>query len=346
MIFGYGTIILLVKVTLVRVGGSVLRLIVFSFLLMIFGGLNLQAQSGWSSRPATTDGDLVAVFFTSSDRGWIAGDDGYLASTNDGGKTWNQYPLNATENINEIYFRNDDNGYLVAGRKLFITRDAGRSWQETRIYRTTEFGLARPEFLSIRFSDKKRGYIVGSVLKKSGDDEVVVDSLLMRTIDGGDTWQRITVPLKTELFHLDFSGNSHGWIVGDKGVILATEDEGSTWVKQDSGVTRALYNVDFRNDKNGYAVGGKGTILRTEDGGRTWLKVDTNFTDTLMRVDFADDKNGTVVGHGGTILRTGNRGVDWIRQESNTEANLYGLFADKKYAWAVGAKGLVMQYKK
>ena len=95
---------------------------------------------------ANTSGDLVAVFFTSSDKGWIAGDDGYLASTTDGGRTWNKYPLNTTENINEIYFRNDNNGYLVAGRKMFITSDAGRSWQETKIYRAGEFGTGTPSF--------------------------------------------------------------------------------------------------------------------------------------------------------------------------------------------------------
>jgi photosystem II stability/assembly factor-like uncharacterized protein len=315
------------------------------FLLLV--GTHLFAQSGWVPQSANTSGDLVAVFFTSSDKGWIAGDNGYLASTNDGGRTWNKYPLNTDENINEIYFRNDDNGYLVAGRKMYITRDAGRSWQETRIYRSGEFGTGTPEFLSIRFSDKKRGYVIGSVLKKNAKgEEVVIDSLLMRTTDGGETWQRITVPSKTELYHLDFTGNSHGWIVGDHGVILATDDEGSTWHLQNSRVRGELFNVDFRNDNDGYVVGANGTILRTEDGGETWQKVDTIFKETLMRVDFADDKNGTVVGHDGLIIRTTDRGHSWIRQDSGTRSHLYGLFADKKYAWAVGAKGLILQYKK
>jgi len=346
VIFGHGNIILNGQDHLSVCGGKVLRSFLLYFVFVIVFTGSICAQDGWTLQSANTNVDLVAVFFTSSEKGWIAGDEGFLASTNDGGRTWNKYPLNTTENINEIYFRNDDNGYLVAGRKMFITRDGGRSWQETRIYRASEFGTGTPEFLSIRFSDKKRGYVIGSVLRRSGNDEIVVDSLLMRTTDGGETWQRIPVPSKTELFHLDFSGNSRGWIVGDKGLILATEDEGSTWKIQNSGVTRELYNVDFRNDRDGYAVGSSGTILRTEDGGLNWEKVSSAFNETLMRVDFADDKNGTVVGHGGTILRSSDRGRNWIRQESGTHAHLYGLFADKKYAWAVGAKGLILQYKK
>lgn len=308
--------------------------------------VDLSAQSIWTLQRSIIRGDLVAVFFTSSDKGWVAGDGGYLASTNDGGQTWTKYPLNTTEDINEIYFRNDDNGYLVAGRKMFITRDAGKTWQETRIYRSGEFGTGTPEFLSIRFSDKKHGYAIGSVLRQSKDEDIVVDSLLMRTDDGGDSWQRITVPTKTELFHLDFSGNSHGWIVGDGGVILASTDNGITWTKQTSGTTLPLYNVDFRDDNDGYVVGKTGTILRTANGGSTWEKVSTNFTETFMRVDFADDKNGWIVGYKGDILRSNDKGKTWIRQESNTREHLYGLYMDKKYGWAVGASGVILQYKK
>ena len=313
-----------------------------ALVLLLVGAWIISAQSGWVPQETGFSGDLVAVFFTSSDRGWIACDGGFLAQTVDGGRTWEKYPLNTSEDINEIYFRNDDNGYLVAGRKMFITRDAGRTWQETRIYRAGEFGRLTPEFLSIRFSDKKHGYAIGSLL--NGDD--VINSLLMRTEDGGDTWQRITVPSKGELYHLDFNGNSHGWIVGDAGVILASSDEGRTWTKQTSGTTMPLFNVDFRDDNDGYVVGKSGAILRTSNGGATWEKISTTFRETLMRVDFADDKNGWIVGHGGEILRSGDKGRTWIKQESNTRERLYGLFIDKKFGWAVGAKGVVLKYKK
>lgn len=308
--------------------------------------MTLHAQPGWIVHNTHEKGDLVAVYFTSSSKGWVAGDNGYLASTTDGGKSWTKYPLNATEDINEIYFRNGDNGYLVAGKKMFITTDAGRTWQETRIFRAGDLGGGTPEFLSIRFADKKRGFAIGSILRRSGDEDVVVDSLVMRTEDGGETWARVIVPSKTELFHLVFHGSSHGWIVGDKGLILETKDAGQSWTVQHSGVGRAIFNVDFRDDNEGYAVGGGGTILRTEDGGATWEKVATNITDALKRVDFADDKNGWIVGYGGTILRSSDKGKTWARQESNTKAKLYGLFMTKKYGWAVGASGAILEFQK
>jgi Uncharacterized protein related to plant photosystem II stability/assembly factor len=301
------------------------------------------SQAGWKLNPLRGSGDLVAVYFTSADNGWIAGDKGYLAVTGDGGRSWNKVPLGTTEDINEIYFRNDKNGYLVAGKKMFMTRDAGQTWQETQIYKSGDFRNTVPEFLSIRFSDKKRGFVIGSLLNRAGQ---VIDSVVMRTEDGGDTWQRVVVPSKKELFHLDFNGSSHGWIVGDEGLIMATTDGGATWAVQTSGVKRALFNVDFRDDNNGYAVGGGGTILRTEDGGKTWERVTTPYNETFKRIDFADDKNGWIVGHGGSILRSSDRGKTWIKQDSNTREDLYGLYMGKKYGWAVGAKGLIVQYQK
>ncbi|MFN3418231.1 MAG: WD40/YVTN/BNR-like repeat-containing protein [Pyrinomonadaceae bacterium] len=302
------------------------------------------AQTGWTRLAAPGEVDLVAVYFTSSETGWVAGDGGFLAVTGDGGRSWRRVELNTTEDINEIYFRNDNNGYLVAGRKMFITNDGGKSWNETRIYRPGEFRNLTPEFLSIRFADKKRGIAVGSLLRKVRNEEIVVESLVMRTEDGGESWVRVNVPTKAELFHLDFDGSSRVWIAGDGGVILHSGDGGRTFVRQNTGTRQPIYNVDFRDSRNGYAVGKAGTILRTENGGEIWEKVNSRFNESLMRVDFADDKNGWIVGYRGTILRSSDRGKTWIRQESGTEENFYGLFMSKKNGWAVGAKGLILTY--
>jgi photosystem II stability/assembly factor-like uncharacterized protein len=300
------------------------------------------SQTGWTKSVSGTNGDLVAVYFTSSEDGWIAGDNGYLASTSDSGVSWRTHTLNTSEDINEIYFRNEKNGYIVAGRKMFVTNDAGETWRDTVIYRQADFKNGTPEFLSIRFGDKRRGLVVGSVLNRAG---AVIDSLVMRTNDGGETWQRVIVPSKAELFHLDYNGSSHGWIVGDEGVILSTVDGGDTWVLQNSKTRLALFNVDFRDDKEGYAVGEKGVILRTENGGATWERVMTNNLVTMMRVNFADDKNGWIVGYGGLILRSSDRGRTWVKQESHTTGHLYGLYIAKKYGWAVGSKGAVLRYQ-
>ena len=316
------------------------------FLFLAFSHRSTIAQSNWTTVRTGANVDLVAVYFTSDKNGWIAGDGGYLASTSDGGTRWSQYPLETHEDINEIYFRNSDNGYLVAGRVMYITRDGGKTWRQTKLYEAAEIRKGTPEFLSIRFAGKKLGLAVGSIFEKVGKEELVVDSLVMRTDDGGDTWTRVQVPTKVELYHLDFTDNDHAWIVGDKGLILASTDGGKTFHVQQSNVTRPIFNVDFRDDDNGYAVGSGGTILRSQNGGNSWERINAGANQSLMRVDFADDKNGWIVGYGGAILRSSDKGATWVRQQSNTNLRIYGLFMSKKYGWAVGENGLVLRYDK
>ena len=156
-----------------------------TLLFVIAAVSTVGAQTGWTGLSTPGNADLVAVYFTSDRTGWVAGDGGFMAVTNDGGRNWSKVPLNLTEDINEIYFRNESDGYLVAGRKMLITKDGGRSWIETRIYGSSEFRGMTPEFLSIRFADKKRGIAVCSLLRKVKNEDVVVDSLVMRTDDGG-----------------------------------------------------------------------------------------------------------------------------------------------------------------
>jgi photosystem II stability/assembly factor-like uncharacterized protein len=307
--------------------------------VVVFGSFAF-AQS-WELRKIESGGDLVSVYFNSALRGWVAGDSGYLAYTEDGGATWKRHSLNTTEGINEIYFRNEKNGYLVAGRKMFLTNDGGTTWRETVIFKAGDFRTGTPEFLSIRFADKKYGYVIGSILNRQGE---VIDSLLMRTDDEGMTWRRQLVPVKTELFHLDFSGTSHGWIVGDKGLILATTDRGQTWHIQNSGTQRALFCVDFLNDDEGFAVGGGGTILRTQNGGNTWQTVRSSVAQALKRVGFVNEKIGWIVGFNGSILATQNSGVSWNLIGISTKQKLFGLYVDRKYGFAVGENGLFAKY--
>lgn len=316
---------------------------IFLILLSIFLTQNFYGQEGWTTVRSEETDDFTTVYFTDSKRGYIAGDNGKFIHTVDGGKTWQKQFVFAEDNINEIYFRNDDNGYVVAGKKLYITADGGKSWKDEIIYEPGTFGRGTPEFLSVRFADKKRGVIVGSVLNKA---ERVIDSLVMRTEDGGESWTRVIVPLKDELYHLDFANSSRGWIVGDMGMILMTNDGGLNWQVQNSGTKKALFNVDFRDSNDGFAVGGSGTILRTENGGETWETVKTSFAKTFLRVDFASDKEGWIVGHDGTVLRSGDKGKTWIKQESSTDKSLYGLFMSKKYGWAVGATGTIVKYER
>jgi photosystem II stability/assembly factor-like uncharacterized protein len=300
------------------------------------------AQTGWMpARVGSKGQDLNTVYFVDSKRGWVGGDGGYLARTEDGGQSWIHQTVGTTSAINDIYFRDKEAGFLLAGNTIFITRDEGTRWEVARSFAPNEFDGADVELYSVRFSSKKKGWVVGSVSKR----DRVVDSILVYTDDAGETWRRQQAPSRTELIHIDFVSDKRGWIVGEGGTILYTNDAGDNWTRQTSGTTATIYHVDFRNDKRGWAVGERGTILRTTDGGESWNVVITPAKVTILSVQFLNDDDGWAIGRGGTILRTEDQGRTWVQQESTTKQNLYALNFNKKIGWVVGGGGTVLRYE-
>jgi photosystem II stability/assembly factor-like uncharacterized protein len=311
--------------------------------VFLFGTTIVWAQSGWTSTRVNSGGrDLNAVYFIDSKHGWVAGDGGFLGFTEDAGASWVERPLGVTHAINDIYFVGKDSGFVLAGGSIFETSDGGHNWREAYKFSPNEFDGASPELYSLRFNGKKRGWVVGSASR--GD--IVVNSILAITRDGGTTWQVLHAPTNQELIHIDFIDEKRGWIVGAGGAILHTDDAGESWTRQTSSTKATLYHVDFRNEKQGWAVGELGTILRTDDGGRSWSSVSSPARGTLLSVQFVSDDEGWIVGRGGAILRSANRGMTWVDQESGTKQNLYALYMDKKNGWAVGSKGLIVRYQR
>lgn len=302
----------------------------------------LKSQQGWvATQVAPADQDLNTVYFLDDKRGWIGGDNGFLSRTEDGGHSWVKQVVQTKAAINDIYFRDKEAGFLIAGNTIFTTRDNGTRWNEARRFLPSEFDGADVELYSIRFSSKKKGWVVGSVSKR----ERVIDSILLFTDNAGETWQRQRAPSRLELIHIDFANDKRGWITGADGTILATIDGGASWTRQETGTKATLFHIDFRGEKKGLVVGERGTVLRTLDGGLTWTPIGVRTKSTLLNVQYVNDDDCWAVGRSGTILRTEDGGLTWIEQESGTKQNLYSLYLVKKIGWAVGGGGSLLRYQ-
>ena len=288
----------------IRVGRAARRVCAGLLLALVaaasYAASGAGAQSpGWvGERRGQAGRDLNAVYFADSKRGWVGGDGGLVLYTPDGGRTWTQQRVETKESINDIYFRDKEDGYLLAGDRIFSTEDGGATWRLSNRFQSVTFGGAAPELYSVRFTSKKRGWIVGSLSR----GERVVDSLVLYTPDGGSSWQRVRVPVKEELIHLDFDSDKRGWIVGAAGRVLHTRDGGETWTAVPAPVRSTLLSVKFVNDDEGWIVGRGGVILRSGDGGQTWLAQESRTRQNLYALHF-DKKIGWAVGGDGLVLR-------------------------------------------
>jgi len=92
----------------------------------------------------------------------------------------------------------------------------------------------------------------------------------MKTQDGGNTWQPVTIPAQAKYLRaLEFVDNNHAWAVGHNGTILYSDNRGINWTLQTCPVDTTLYDIDFADTLHGL-IAGDGCVLYTHDGGNIW----------------------------------------------------------------------------
>src|ERR1700743_883089 len=115
---------------------------------------------------------------------------------------------------NNIAWVSGSNGYTA------LTTDGGKTWLWQQVK-----GFEKADFRDIEaFSDKE------AIIMASG-----TPALILKTIDGGQSWQVKYRNSDTTYFldAMDFIGTSHGFVLGDpinnKFVLLETNDNGENW---------------------------------------------------------------------------------------------------------------------
>lgn len=120
------------------------------------------------------------------------------------------------------------------------------------------------------FLNSSTGFVVGAPII-SGQQ-----GLLLKTIDGGQTWTTISTGVKATFNSIWFTDNNTGYISNDAGSLLKTFDQGATWniIFTNSG---NVPKIIFANSLVGYAILDKGIgnylIIKTTDGGNHWAIV-------------------------------------------------------------------------
>ncbi|MBD3183108.1 choice-of-anchor D domain-containing protein [Candidatus Poribacteria bacterium] len=266
------------------------------------------------------------VFFINNDTGWLVGDNGLIASSDDSGDTWSLQNSNITKSLRGIHFTSQNNGWAVGQNgTILYTNNGGTFW--------STYSAGGNNTLNDVYFMSNRGCIVG-------DDGMILTSY------GSNDWIVRDSDTGRDLNAVCFASAYRGWIVGNSGTILHTTNGGNTWTQQYTGTNAALNGVDFVNTQIGWAVGSFGKILHTTNAGQTWTSQDGGIGFiTLHDVDFINSNEGWIVGQNGIILYTDDGGETWINVDSKISNTINAVhFNDTENGWAVGYYASILKH--
>lgn len=284
------------------------------------------AGDSWEQLWTGTNQGIEGMSFPDSYTGYVAGWSGYAGKTTDAGNTWT--PMTPGTDIwyyTDVVFKDWQNGIIGAFPNsepgiIYYTSDGGNTWSPATgvaaipdqltyvggdtyfmisnggtIQKSVDNGATWVTVLSgagilagIEFYDMNTGFAIG-------------DDIVLKTTDGGTTWQTITVanspgPIWRDVAWLDAD---HVTLVGTPEMIFSSEDGGESFPMNNLGTStynEALYEVVYTPNGNGFIFGSQGVVFRKESETNTYsvqsmYDVPNNEWTVLGSFDFSVDGN-------------------------------------------------------
>ena len=164
------------------------------------------------------------------------------------------------------------------------------------------------------------------------------DGLIMRTIDGGVTWEAQTSGITNVLYSNEYTkySDENGEpvkmqiAVGENGVILKSLDDGLTWLVMTSGTLENLNDVNIFTPNLIFVCGNNGVLLKSVDYGETWTAIELNTTENLNDISSTGPSTLeavnciAIVGNGGSIFASTNM-EEWAVITSPVTENLLSV---------------------
>ncbi len=299
------------------------------------GNIFISTDDGtnWTSCLATpNDLTLSTMFQNPNGQIFAAGSSGSIIKSTDSGVSWSSVTSGATAAINKIFFLNEDDGWFVAGKYLFITADGGTTWS---IQYTNS--ISTYAHLDVRFFDATSGITIAR-------NSTSTSGFVYYTTNGS-TWVQGTAtsaPTMHSIAYLD--SKDQAFLCGNNGKLLKTTNAGANWSTVASGTSNNLYSIYFVSPLIGYVAGAGGTILKTADGGANWNPQTSGTVQDLSDIRFYNELHGIASGNNGTVIMTNNGGDTWTQKSLPTNNNLNeAVIINETTAFIVGTNTTILK---
>ncbi|RME96713.1 MAG: hypothetical protein D6772_11540 [Bacteroidetes bacterium] len=222
-----------------------------------------------------------------------------LVFSTDGGQTWDNTPQPLEEDAYGLRL----NGLHRNGQEAWIASDASAILYsaDQLATRTNLFPADRQTIESIQFVDSNTGY---ALCERRG---------FFKTIDGGDSWERVTTDFATVSRDMLVRSATEVIIPYNSSGPQRTTDGGRTWsplLPAEIADTVGLFQVEQLPSGRLYLMGSVHAVY-SDDDGQTWNVVYHGLGGFADMLYFYDDQLGFFGGQGGRLARTTDGGASW-----------------------------------
>lgn len=271
----------------------------------------------------------------------------------DAGSNWTHLGLKETERIKRIVVDPTDPDVACVcalgkewganpERGVFKTTDGGKNWKKI-LYIDEDTGCAD---ITMEMSNPRIMYAGMWTFRRRPwrFDDGGKETAIYRTMDGGETWQKIMnglpeTPMARPGIHIAKSDPNIIYLMTEfqgGGTVFRSEDRGNNWVmvNDDPNVNfRPFYYSDVRVDPNNpnilFSISGR--LSRSKDGGRTWERIATTVhgDHQAMWIDPTNSKR-ILEGSDGGYQISHDGGDTWEIINNVELSQFYQVFIDNK----------------
>lgn len=243
---------------------------------------------------------------------YVAGSDGGISWSPDGGQTWARRPrsVGLGRSINGIAYAGGR--YVAVGHDnntpFSLTSSTGVTW--TRHDTGLPYGFAHP----LRFD--------GSVFYTALADYVVYSA-------DGIQWSMCNLPGTPKILFYDVSYGAGCYVAVGKSGAIATSTNRTSWTSVASGTTKNLLAVCYGS--SGFVAVGEDGAMAVSSDGLTWSSLETVTIDCLNGIDFGNNRYVAVGGSRFTgflqpaVTLVSDDGHAWRRTSNPALDNLTGV---------------------
>ncbi|MCS6971619.1 MAG: YihY/virulence factor BrkB family protein [Leptospiraceae bacterium] len=240
------------------------------------------------------------------------------------------------------YARSGNTEFIITENGILLISKDGNKFRVRRFYREQEGRVYEVSFRRMQFITERSAVIIGS------------DGLILRTTDGGETWQpNYQQGLSANLHQIARLRPGAWLLVGDDSTALLTEDAGETFTPFKPVLSalrprRESITGIAVAENYAYIVGEAGLLLVSRDAGTSWKPVATAETLFFQDVAAAPDGNAVAVGRDGLLRYTRflpDSTIEWEAFSDIPDVDLHAVryFAKESKFIAVGDHYVMLQ---